>query len=385
VFAEPGPFTDPAPPSAVLATNAAAPAPQEFPGLTFHAAPKPLPAGAVTHDWPCFLGPTHNAISTETKLLQTLPPAGPPLVWEVKRGSGYAAPAVVGDRLVVFHRVGDEEVIDCLEPATGKRYWHAAYATTYRDRYGYCDGPRCAPVIDDGRVYTYGAEGKLHCLSLATGQVLWKRDILDEFKLDQNFFGVGATPLIDGNLLIINVGAKDGPCVAAFDKTNGKMVWGAGDAWGPSYASPIPADVQGRHVVFVFAGGESRPATGGLLCIDPANGKLLATFPWRGRRYESVNASSPLIVGNRVFVSECYGAGGVALDIAPDFSLTPVWKSKDLGTHFMTALHIVAPWLVRAHSGPLTCALYAASGGLLGATFLVMALVPLWEMWFTRE
>jgi len=332
-------FVDPAPPKTQELANIPPPRPQKQAGLRFHAAPKPLAAGAVTHDWRSFLGPTHNAISTETLLRKRFGKNGPPLVWEVTKGEGYASPAVVGDRVLLFHRLGNEEVIECLHAETGRRFWKVAYPVSYTDRYGFSGGPRCQPVSDGKMVFTYGVEGKLHGLKLATGQVVWKRDLLREFKLKQNFFGVGSTPLIEGRLLIVNVGAAGGPCVAAFDKGTGKMVWGAGNEWGPGYASPIPATVHGKRRVFVFAGGESRPATGGLLCIDPANGKVDFRFPWRARRYESVNASSPVIVGNQVFISECYGPGGTLLDLRPDGSCRQVWSSDRLNTHFMTPIY----------------------------------------------
>jgi outer membrane protein assembly factor BamB len=330
-------FKDPAPPKVATVKGAAAEA-KANPDAMFHAAPKPLPKDAVTSDWASFLGPTHNMASPETKLLKEFPKDGLKLVWEMKKGDGFAAPAVLGERLVVFHRVGDEEVVDCLHALDGRRYWRFSYATAYRDRYGINPGPRCAPVIGDGVVFTYGNEGKLHCLDLATGEVRWKRDILSEFDVPQNFFGVGATPLIEGDKLIVNVGAPKGPCVAAFDVRTGRMVWGAGDTWGPSYASPIPAVVHGKRRVFVFAGGESKPATGGLLCIDPADGKVDFAFPWRGTRYESVNAASPVTLGNRVFVSECYGAGGVLVDISPEMRPTQLWANPSFGMHFMTAI-----------------------------------------------
>lgn len=332
-------FRDPAPPAVATLAEIPLSAPQAQRELTFRAAPKPLAPGAVTHDWRSFLGPTHNALSSEKPLLERFGKDGPAVVWEVSKGEGYATPAVVGDRVVLFHRVGDQEVVECLHAETGQRFWKFVYPTNYIDRYGYNGGPRCQPVSDGAYVYTYGAEGKLHCLKLTTGQILWKRDLMREFKLEQNFFGVGATPLLEGNHLIINVGAAGGPCVAAFDKRTGKMVWGAGKEWGPSYASPIPATVHGKRRVFVFAGGESRPATGGLLCLDPDNGKIDFRFPWRARRYESVNASSPLLLDNQVYLSECYGPGGTLLDILPDGSARPIWENQSLRTHFMTAIH----------------------------------------------
>jgi outer membrane protein assembly factor BamB len=332
-------FTDPAPPRVHELPDIPPPEPKDYPGLKYRAAPKPLAPGAVTHDWRDFLGPAHNGVSTEDPLLKQFGKTGPAVVWEAPKGEGYASPAVVGERVILFHRIGDEEVVECLQAETGKRYWSTQYPTAYEDRYGWGKGPRCPPVSDGQCVYTYGTEGKLHCLKLTTGQVVWKRDILKEFRLEPNFFGVGATPLIEGDLLIVNVGADGGPCVAAFDKKTGKMVWGAGKEWGPGYASPIPAVVHGNRRVFVFAGGESTPATGGLLCINPANGKVDFSFPWRARRYESVNAASPLVVGNQVFISECYGPGGALVDVLPDGACRPAWTSRDLGTHFMTAVH----------------------------------------------
>src|SRR6187549_1497831 len=100
--------------------------------------PKPLPAGAVTHDWAAFLGPTHNAVSSETKLSRTLPP---PLVWEFPKGTGYATPAIAGAHLVFVHRLADEEIVECLHPETGASLWQFRYSTEFEDRYGYNNGP----------------------------------------------------------------------------------------------------------------------------------------------------------------------------------------------------------------------------------------------------
>jgi hypothetical protein len=95
--------------------------------------PKPLPPGAVTNDWATFLGPTHNAVSTETKLSRTLPP---PLVWEFPKGTSYASPAIAAGRLMFIHRIGDEEVVECLDPETGAGRWQFKYGTVFEDRYG---------------------------------------------------------------------------------------------------------------------------------------------------------------------------------------------------------------------------------------------------------
>src|SRR4030095_6097108 len=298
--------------------------------------PKALSAGAVTHDWTSFLGPTHNAISTETKLSRMLPP---PLVWEFPKGTSYSSPAVAAGRLVFIHRVGNEEVIECMDAETGAGKWQFKYGTVFEDRYGYNNGPRSSPVIDGTRVYTMGAEGKLHCLDIASGKVIWKHDLRVDYKVPQDFFGTAGTPLVEGQLLIVHVGAPGGPCVVAFDKSTGKEVWRAGKEWGPSYASPIPAVVHGKRRVFVFAGGESEPPTGGLMSIDPATGKVDFSFPWRSRSYESVNASCPVIFDNKVFVSASYRTGGALVEIRPDFTHRVVWTTQEFGLHWNTPIY----------------------------------------------
>ena len=298
--------------------------------------PKPLPAGAVTHDWTAFLGPTHNGVSTETKLSRTLPP---PLVWEFPKGTSYSSPAIAGDRLLFIHRLGNEEIVECMDAATGASRWQFKYGTAFEDRYGYNNGPRSSPVIDSARVYTLGAEGKLHCFDLSSGKVLWRRDLAAEYKVPQDFFGTSGTPLVEGRLLIINVGAPGGPCVVALDTSTGKEVWRAGNAWGPSYASPVPAVVHGKRRVFVFAGGESMPPAGGLMSIDPASGKVDFSFPWRSRSYESVNASCPVVFDDKVFISASYRTGGALVQINQDFTHKVLWTTQEFGLHFSTPIY----------------------------------------------
>ena len=276
-----------------------------------HAKPKPLTKDAVTHDWTSFLGPAHNATSTETRLSRALPPT---LVWEFAKGTSYASPAVTADRLLFVHRVGDEEIVECMHAETGARLWSFRYASDFEDRYGYNNGPRSSPVVDGDRVYTLGAQGQLHSLDLKSGKLVWARNISTEYKVPQDFFGTASTPLVEDKLLVLNVGAPGGPCVVGLDKMTGREVWRAGKEWGPSYASPVPAVVHGKRRVFVFAGGESTPPTGGLLSIDPSTGGVDFSFPWRSRSYESVNASCPVVFDNKVFISASYRTGGALLD-----------------------------------------------------------------------
>lgn len=308
--------------------------------LTYHQKPKPLAPGAVTSDWPRFLGPAHNATSPETKLLKSWPEKGPQRIWEIAKGGGHTCPAIVADRLILFHRPegANKEQVDCLEAETGEELWTFSYAAPYQDRYGAGDGPHASPVLDGQRVFIFGITGLLHCLDLKSGSVIWKRDLAGEFATAPNFFGHGSTPLVLGDRLIINLGAKDDFCVGAFDSATGRQLWSGKHPWGASYASPIPARLHGRECLLVFAGGESRPPTGGLLCIDAADGLVLSATPHRAAMAESVSASSPAVDGHRVFVTESYGAGGALIEFPPDFSAKIAWQTEKFGCYFMTPI-----------------------------------------------
>ncbi len=331
-------YTDPAPPEVrPVDPTAAAPEPVSFDRLRFNRAPAPLSPDARTSDWPRFLGPDNDATSPETHLVDRFPPGGPPVVWEIDKGSGYTSPAAVAGRIVMFDRFADEEVIECFEAETGRRYWRFGYPVSYTDRYGFNDGPRASAVIDAGKVYTLGVTSVLSCLELSTGQLLWQRDLDAEFDVASYFFGHGSCPLVYGGKVIVNLGGEDDLCVAAFDQHTGSLVWGTRHPWHASYASPVVKPLQGKPTLLVFAGGESRPSTGGLLAIDPGTGRLLDAFPWRSEKYESVNSATPILAGeNRVLISECYEKGAVCLELTADFRWKKRWQARGFNLHWMT-------------------------------------------------
>ena len=302
----------------------------------FHQAPKPLSDEAVTHDWKSFLGPSSNAVSTETHLSRMLPP---PLIWEFAKGDGYTSPAIAGDHLVFLHRVGDKELIECLHSETGEQRWQYQYPSTYRDRYGYNNGPRSSPVISENMVFTLGAEGMLNCLQLDSGEVVWTNNLRQVYGMRQDFFGMASTPLVSGKRLIVNVGVPDGPTVLALDTSTGLEIWRAGSEWGPSYASPIQAVIHGQPRLFVYAGGESRPPSGGLMSIKPETGDVDFSVPWRSRLYESVNASCPVVFDNKVFISASYRTGGALIEILPNFKPRILWTTSEFALHFNTPIY----------------------------------------------
>ena len=125
-------FVDPAPPRVEKLSPIQPPTTSPHPDVKVHAKPKPLARAAVTHDWKAFLGPTDNAVSSETKLLKSWPANGPTLLWEMRKGTGYSSPAVAGERLVYLHRVGNEEIVECLHSETGARYWKFSYPTQFQ-------------------------------------------------------------------------------------------------------------------------------------------------------------------------------------------------------------------------------------------------------------
>jgi outer membrane protein assembly factor BamB len=284
--------------------------------------------GVAGADWPQFLGPTRNGVSSETGLATSWPAQGPPVLWSREVGPGYSGPVVAGDRLILFHRLGNEEVVECLDAATGKGHWKTAYPTAYQDAYGKGDGPRSTPLVADRRVYTLGAEGTLHCLDLDTGKVIWKRTLAEDYTVPKNFFGVGTSPLLEGDLLLINVGGKDAGIVA-FARETGKEVWRATDQ-GASYSSPVAATINGTRHVFFWT-------RAGLVSLDPGKGAVRFSWPWRSRIAASVNAAMPVVVGDQLCLSACYGVGAVLLRVRPD-GVDEVWKTDALSNHYDTSI-----------------------------------------------
>lgn len=333
-------FADPAPPAYVEAPAASAPSePSAFPGLLFHAPPKPLAAEAVVSDWPRFLGPQDDASSPETHLLERLPEGGPVRVWEMEKGNSYTSPVAAGGKLVVFNRFGDEEVVQALDPETGRQFWEFRYPVDYRDRYGFNNGPRASAVIAEGRVFVLGVASTLTCLDLAGGTKLWQRQLAEEFDRLPYFFGHGCAPVVHGGRVIVPLGTSDGLSVAAFDVVTGRLAWGTRHEWQAGYASPVVATMRGKPRLLVFAGDDSDPPVGGLLCIDPENGDLHDAFPWRPDKYESVNGSTPVVLdGDRVFVSATYDKGGAMLRLGEDLKWEELWRSPGFGMHWMTPL-----------------------------------------------
>jgi outer membrane protein assembly factor BamB len=342
-------------------------------------------------DWPEFLGPRGTGVSGETGLLEKWPDGGPPVLWKKQIGEGYSAPSVRGNRLVLFHRPagrqfsGPEEVVECLAADTGKPLWRYAYPTRYVDPYGYNGGPRCTPLLTADRCYTFGAEGMLTCLDLASGKQIWQRDTAEEFQIPPAFFGVGASPILEQNRLIVMVGGHPRSGMVAFDAATGKTVWeNVGSEAFPdppvriqrdrppvklaSYATPLAATIHGKRHVLCFM----RP---GLVSVDPQTGEPNFSFWFRSQLHDSVNAARPVVVGDRVFLSAAYETGAALLKVHADGKkYDVVWQDVDaMQNHWSTCIH---------HDGYL----YGFSGRHEpGSTFRCLELASGKLMWATQD
>ena len=305
-------------------------------------------------DWPDFLGPSRDSKSPETGIISPWPKEGPKIVWQMELATGYGIGSIAQGRLYHFERQGDKATLLCLKAETGEELWRFGYPTEYEDLLGYNNGPRCSPVLDGNRVYIYGAEGMLHCLTASNGELLWKLDVNKTYGVAQNFFGVGSTPIIEGDLLICMVGGSppgspglyesggridgNGSGIVAFDKRTGKEVYKITDELA-SYASPTLATIDGRRWCFMFA-------RGGLVGFEPKTGKVDFQYPWRSPKLESVNAAAPVVVGNEVLISETYTIGASLLAVKPG-GHEVVWaddptprKPKSMMTHWNTGIHL---------------------------------------------
>ena len=277
--------------------------------------------------WPQLLGPDRNGVSAEV-----IAPwkSKPRLLWQKEVGEGFAGPAIAEGKLLLFHRVSGKERLDAMDLRTGKVLWTFESPTGYRDDFGFDEGPRSVPTVANGRVFTFGAEGMLHGIDLATGRKLWAVDTFKTFGVRKGFFGAACAPLVYEDRVLVNVGGADAGIVA-FDAKTGKTLWTATrDEAG--YSSPALAKIGGAmHALFLTRAG--------FVDLDPATGKVFSQYPWRSRSNASVNAATPLAIGDSVFLSASYGTGAVLLDLK-DGKPKPVWQSDDaMSNHYATSVY----------------------------------------------
>ena len=279
-----------------------------------------LAGGVMGEDWPFFRGPDHNGVSSETGWQVDWPESGPRVAWEAEAGVGAASVTVAGNRAVTMGSREDLDVITCYEAETGNVLWKYPYACKFDARM-FEGGTASTPTIAEGNIYTLSYNGQFHCLDLETGKVVWKTNLVDEHGGRLPQWAFSGSPLVQGDLVIIDNGG-DGTSTLALDRKTGEQQWAVGkDTAG--YASPIPFAQDDRNGVLVFKGKH-------MVAYDIKNGKEQWRIPWE-TDYD-VNASSPLILRDKLFISSGYKGGRGALYQLGGGQPRELWVNKELKT-----------------------------------------------------
>jgi outer membrane protein assembly factor BamB len=277
-------------------------------------------ASAGAADWPQWRGPNRDGISQETGWRKSWPAEGPKRLWEAKVGVGYSSYAVAGGRLFTMGNNNDVDSVYCLDAETGKLVWEHKYPCIAKDPNGY-HGTRATPTVNDGRVYTVSRAGDFFCLDAATGKVIWSKHFQKEYGSKMPRWGFSGSPLIEKDWVLVEVGAP-GASVVAFNKASGEEIWKNGDD-GAAYSSLVAFDHLDQRCLAVF-------------CADAIVGRRMVNGAelWRHKWKTSydVNAATPIVQGDKVFVSSGYNKGCTLVQ-ATSVGVKEVWTNKEMRNH----------------------------------------------------
>lgn len=294
---------------------------------TFLLAATVTAAPAPTTDWPQFRGPNRDGLSASRGLARSWPVEGPRVLWKRPIGAAFAGIAVVGDRLYTMETEGDLEVALCLDAATGKQIWRQTIGPRLVQEFG--DGPRSTPTLDGDAVYLTTGKSALFALAAADGAKRWSVDLVTTFGAEVPRFGYSSSPLIDGELLILDVGGSGTQSIVAFEKATGKVRWTAGE--GPaSYSSPIAVEIDGVRQ-YVFA--RRLPPTSAEMVAISTSGQVL----WRHPAPPGVLVTPTFVPPNRIYISSGDDAGALLVEVgasAGAWSAKEVWKNPRFKNHF---------------------------------------------------
>ena len=276
-----------------------------FVGIVFFAVLSAVAAAQnAGPDWPQWRGPSRDGVLTSF----TEPKSWPDTLtqrWKIPVGTGYATPLVVGNRVYVFSRQNENEVLRAIDPASGKVIWESPYAAPFMmnnstSRHG--PGPKSTPAFADGRIFTMGMSGIVTAFDAATGKQLWQKPK----PVVQQTFHTAQSPIVDRGLMIIHVGGNNDGALTAFDPATGAEKWSwKGD--GPGYGSPIIIDVDGTRQVITFSQKN-------LVGVDAATGQLLWSMPFEAR--STTNSITPLLYQGRTLIVSGQGKPLTAYTIA---------------------------------------------------------------------
>jgi outer membrane protein assembly factor BamB len=277
-------------------------------------------------DWPQWLGPRRDGSSTDV-----VKPWKEPLkiAWTQPLGEGHGAPIVAKGKVYIHARVAgmNEEALLAFDADSGKPLWNASYPRP-ETKIPFGNGPRGCPAISNGKLYSYGITGILTCCDAETGKIVWQVDAGKEYNPPALTFGCSCSPLVEGDVVLVNIGAK-GASIVAFDKNAGKEVWKALND-GATYSSPIAIGAgETRQIIFLTAKG--------LVSLAPATGKVNWQQPFVDLLSES--STTPVVIGDTLFGSSIT-AGGIALKLDGQNAPAKLWAKPALNCYFSTPVSI---------------------------------------------
>jgi outer membrane protein assembly factor BamB len=289
------------------------------PTLILLASLSTLKSAAPADQWPEILGPDRSGVVPGERIATKWHEGHPRVAWQYPLGEGFAGPAVVGQYVIVFHRTGDAERVEALNRESGKAAWKRDFPASYRGTINPDSGPRCVPLVKQRRVIVFGAAGEAHCVDLETGRPIWNRELFREYGAQEGYFGAGSTPIAVEDVVIFNIGGRNGAGLVGLNIDSGKTVWTATDE-DASYSSPIKITIGGENRVFVIARLNA-------LMIDPSNGSMLFRLPF-GQRGPTVNAATPIVVDDRLFLTASYGIGAKLIEFS-ERDYREIWSSDE--------------------------------------------------------
>jgi outer membrane protein assembly factor BamB len=281
-------------------------------------------------DWPQWRGPNRDGRIDGVSLPATWPKTLKE-EWKVAVGTGHSTPVVVNDRVYVFARQGEEEVLSCLDASSGKQLWRSSVPVSYEMNSaatGHGKGPKSTPVVSNGSVFTFGISGLLSCHDAQSGKLKWRNDFSKKFPAASPLYGTAMSPLVDNGLLIAHVGGQDKGALTAFDVETGAVKW-SNDWDGPGYSSPIIVTLAGVRQLVTTAQKE-------IAGIDVASGKLLWQLPAKSE-YDTNAVTAVAYKDTLVLSREQQGLIAVKLakkgaDLVP----TELWTNKDAQLYMNT-------------------------------------------------
>ena len=271
--------------------------------------------------WPQLFGPARNGVAADQPVDLAWDTDGPKESWSIDIGTGYGSPVVSDNRVVFNHRIDDEEIVQCVDANDGSTLWEHRYPTDFECDVEYSNGPYSTPLIVGDLVYAVGGQGQLFCLRLDSGDVVWHRNLHQEYELEDGLFPVGATPVVNDGRLIFNLGATEKEAgIIALDASTGSDLWQATD-FPAGYCSPFFATIHDRSFVFVYTNIA-------LVSLDPATGAVDWSLDHYGRAPMSYNAVSPLVVDDKVLIVTGPGPGAVCVKVLADRSYEEQWRNR---------------------------------------------------------